>query len=233
MKAAIMQPYIFPYIGYFQLINAVDKFVFLDDVNFINKGWINRNFIQNKGDKILFTIPLKGASQNELIKNIFVSEEGNWRKKLLATIALSYKKAPYYEERFTLIESIINTQNVTIAEYAKNSIMQISAALHLKAEFIRSSSIFEKINSGEDRILDICVKLGATTYINPQGGTELYNKEKFNQKSIALNFLFSGQVNYNQNHAKDFVPHLSIIDILMYNNNQQIVDLLNNNFELK
>jgi hypothetical protein len=227
MKAAIMQPYIFPYIGYFQLINTVDKFVFLDDVNFINKGWINRNFIQNKGDKILFTIPLKGASQNELIKDIPVSEEGNWRKKLLATIALSYKKAPYYEERFTLIESIINTQNVTIADYAKNSIMQISAALKLKAEFIRSSSIFEKINSGEDRILDICVKLGATTYINPQGGTELYNKEKFNQKSIALNFLFSGQVNYNQNHAKDFVPHLSIIDVLMYNNNEQIHQLLN------
>ena len=228
-----MQPYIFPYIGYFQLINAVDKFVFLDDVNFINKGWINRNFIQNKGDKILFTIPLKGASQNELIEDIPVSEEGNWRKKLLATITLYYKKAPFYEERFSMIESIINTQNITIADYAKNSITQISEALQLKTEFIRSSSIFEKINFGEDRILDICVKLGATTYINPQGGTELYNKEKFNQKSIALNFLFSGQVNYNQNHAKDFVPHLSIIDVLMYNNNQQIVDLLNNNFELK
>ena len=233
MKTAIMQPYIFPYIGYFQLINAVDKFVFLDDVNFINKGWINRNFIQNKGDKILFTIPLKGASQNELIKDIPVSEEGNWRKKLLATITLSYKKAPFYEERFSMIESIINSQNVTIADYAKNSIMQISEAQQLKAEFIFSSSIFEKINSGEDRILDICIKSGTATYINPQGGTELYNKEKFNQKSIALNFLFSGQVYYNQNHAKDFVPHLSIIDVLMYNNNQEIVGLLNNNFELK
>ncbi|MDR6194877.1 WbqC family protein [Siphonobacter sp. SORGH_AS_0500] len=100
MTLAIMQPYLFPYIGYFQLLNAVDKFVIYDDVAFINRGWINRNSILNNGKAQLFTVPLKEASQNKLIHEISIDTDQKWRDKLLKTIQQNYKKAPHFAAVF-------------------------------------------------------------------------------------------------------------------------------------
>ena len=125
MKLAIMQPYIFPYIGYFQLIKAVDKFVLYDDVNFINRGWINRNRILVNGQDSMFTIPLKDASQNKLINEIDVNWDNNWKGKFLKTIEQAYKKAPFYEKILPIIEKTIEVQEVQFNKIIENNLRLI------------------------------------------------------------------------------------------------------------
>jgi hypothetical protein len=227
-KIAIMQPYFAPYIGYFQLINAVDKFVFLDDVNFINKGWINRNYIQRGGEKVLMTIPLKNASQNVHINDIPISNEHGWKRKLLTTLDHAYKKAPYYNDRMSLIHKIMDFEEIQISELAKRSITTICEALQLNTQIIPSSSVYNNNSlKGEERILNIVLKEDAQTYINPIGGVELYNKDYFKENGVELYFIQTGEVRYKQ-IQNDFVPHMSMFDILMFNSNEEILKLLNN-----
>ena len=182
MTLAIMQPYLFPYIGYWQLINAVDVFVIFDDVNFIKKGYINRNLILVGGKSQQFTLELIGASQNKLINEI---EVGNNSQKLLKTIEMSYKKAPYFDNVYPIIEDILNNKEKNLAKFIGYSLEQISSYLKLNTKFIYSSDI-EKDNSlkAQDKILDICKKLNATSYMNAIGGQELYSKEIFKENGI-------------------------------------------------
>ena len=214
MTLAIMQPYLFPYIGYWQLINAVDVFVIFDDVNFIKKGYINRNLILVGGKSQQFTLELIGASQNKLINEI---EVGNNSQKLLKTIEMSYKKAPYFDNVYPIIEDILNNKEKNLAKFIGYSLEQISSYLKLNTKFIYSSDI-EKDNSlkAQDKILDICKKLNATSYMNAIGGQELYSKEIFKENGIELYFLKTELLEYKQ-FKNNFIPYLSIIDILMFN----------------
>jgi hypothetical protein len=231
MTIAIMQPYIFPYIGYFQLINAVDKFVIYDDVNFINKGWINRNRILVSGQAHLFTVPLKDASQNKLIFEVELSTGDPWRKKLLKTIQQSYQKAPNYPTVFPLIEGIVNFETSSVTELIIYGLREICAYMGIQTEIVPSSRIFNNtILKGQDRILDICKQEKARRYINPIGGMELYEKEKFEKEGVQLNFIQSMASPYSQ-FKNAFVPWLSIIDILMFNDRDFINKLLKE-FEL-
>lgn len=226
IKLAVMQPYLFPYIGYFQLINAVDKFVIYDDVNFINKGWINRNRILVNGKAYLFTVPLKDASQNKLIRDIEVADDGNWRSKFLKTIEMSYKKAPYYDSIFPIISKIILSASKSISELIKQSIIEINQYLSIGTIIQDSSTIYDNRHlKAEDRIIDICRKEGADQYINPSGGTDLYSKERFKEEGIELLFLKPKPVNYKQ-FDNDFVPWLSIIDVLMFNSKETVGEYL-------
>ena len=138
MTLAIMQPYIFPYIGYYQLAGAVDKFVFLDDVNYINKGWINRNNILINGQANLFTIPLKDASQNKLINEVEVSE-GKWSEKLLRTIEMAYKKAPCFSDAFPVINEVLSSEERLIGNLAKKSVQSVSDYLQLPTTYVNSA----------------------------------------------------------------------------------------------
>ncbi len=126
MRIGIMQPYIFPYIGYYQLIGAVDKFVFFDDVNFINKGWINRNNILVNNKAYLFTIPLKDSSQNRKIRDISVADDGSWKNKILKTLEQSYRKAPYFDQTLALINDVFDSGFTHIHQFAKGSVTVIS-----------------------------------------------------------------------------------------------------------
>ena len=222
-----MQPYLFPYIGYFQLINAVDIFVIFDDVNFIKKGWINRNNILVNGTFNLFSVPLKEASQNKLINQIQLADDNKWRLTFLKTIELNYKKAPFFNDIFLLIQKIINSPSITINDLIYTSILSINNYLNCKTEIIFSSSL-TNINhlKGQDKIIAICKTQMATLYINPIGGKELYNIETFKQNGIRLNFLKSKQINYKQ-YNNDFVPWLSIIDVLMFNSKHDTLILIN------
>jgi WbqC-like protein family len=226
MKIAIMQPYIFPYIGYFQLINTVDKFILYDDVNFINKGWINRNNVLINNKESLFTIPLKEASQNKLINEIEILQDGKWQNKFLKTIEQSYKKSPQFQVVFPIIQEIINSPETNISSLIYFSTNKICEYLGIKTEIIKSSSVYNNANlKAQDRILDICKLNQATQYINPQGGIELYDKVIFDNNKIKLNFLKSNSVKYSQ-YNSDFIPYLSIIDVLMFNTKAQINDHL-------
>jgi len=226
MKIAIMQPYLFPYIGYFQLISAVDKFVILDDVNFINKGWINRNRILVNGKVHLFTVPLKEASQNRLIKDVEVSNDGIWGKKVLKTIEMNYKKAPYYDSISPIISKIILSASKSISELIRQSIVEVNQYLNIGTIIQDTSTVYDNRHlRAEDRIIDICRKEGADQYINPSGGTELYSKERFKSAGIDLKFLKSNPVSYRQ-FENEFVPWLSIIDILMFNSKDTVGEYL-------
>lgn len=231
MTIAIMQPYIFPYIGYFQLINAVDKFVIYDDVNFINKGWINRNNMLVSGQAHLFTIPLKDASQNKLIKEVELAVNDPWKKKFLKTVQQSYLKAPNYQQVFILIEEIVNSGAETIAELTLYALQKVCAYMNIATEIVPSSSVYNNTElKAQERIIDICKQEKAVHYINPIGGMELYDKNKFEKEGIKLNFIKSTAAPYPQ-FKNAFVPWLSIIDILMFNDAESIDKLLKE-FEL-
>ena len=222
-----MQPYLFPYIGYFQLINAVDKFVIYDDVNYIKKGWINRNTILVNGNSKLFTVPLKKASQNKYINQIYIDNSTKWKTDLLKTITLSYKKAQYFEKVFPLIQKIVKHEELNLSKNIKSSLDIICNYLSITTKIFVSSEV-NKNNElkGQDKIIEICEKLNATNYINAIGGKELYNKEAFLNNDIELSFIAVSLINYDQ-FKKDFTPWLSIIDVMMFNSVEQIKGYLN------
>ena len=223
MKLAIMQPYLFPYIGYWQLINAVDVFVIFDDVSYIKKGYINRNSILLNGQGQRITLELIGASQNKLINEIEI--RGN-SKKILRTIELSYSKAPYFKEIFPIIEEILNQEEKNLAKFIGYSLEKISNYLKIDTKFLYSSSI-KKDNSlkAQNKILDICSKLNAKNYINTIGGVNLYDEDRFKKEGIDLNFLKAKIINYQQ-FKDEFISHLSIIDVLMFNDIDAVRNML-------
>ena len=228
MKVAIMQPYFLPYIGYFQLINAVDKFVIYDDVNFINRGWINRNNVLINGKKSYINVPLKEASQNKLINEIFISTDINWQRKMIRTIELAYKKAPFFLEVFSAFKKILESKNETISQLNANLIIAVCQYLCIDTSIQLSSSIYENKNlNGQERILDICLKEGAKQYINPIGGVDLYDSNYFDKAGVKINFIKSNHIAYTQ-HSDEFTPWLSILDVLMFNSKEKVSLFLNN-----
>ena len=224
MKLGIMQPYFLPYIGYWQLINAVDKYVIYDDVQFIKGGWINRNNILINGQKQLFNLILSGASPNILINEITVQDN---QTKLIRTIELNYKKAPMYQQVFPLFLHIMEHSDKNLAKFIGNSIVEISKYLSIETEFIYSSTL-DKDNTlrAQDKILNICKLLNANKYINAIGGADLYSKDDFNKVGIELSFLETKIEPYKQ-FKNEFVPYLSILDVLMFNDVESINIMFN------
>lgn len=212
-----MQPYLFPYIGYFQLINCVDLFVLLDDVNYIMRGYINRNTLMINGKKYRFTVPVEKASQNKLIMDSNFCEDETTVKKILTGIEQGYCKTKHYNDVFPLIETVLLSKDKDITSTVELSIKLFFDYIKKEINIIRSSSIDNEMGlKSADRIVDICRKLGADTYINPQGGRTLYSWEFFHEKNIELRFLdvnFDG-IKYKQFSDK-FEDSLSIIDIMM------------------
>lgn len=223
MRLAIMQPYWFPYLGYYQLIHAVDDFVIYDDVNYIKGGWINRNYVLSQGGKLLMTLGLHGASPNKLINEITV---GARREKLLKTIRQCYCKAPEYRNVFPLIEEIMMQQEDNLAKFLGYGLRRICDHLGLSSNW-RISSDIKKDNTlrGQDKILAICETLGASHYINPMGGRELYSRDAFASRNIKLSFIHSRPGAYRQ-LGNPFIPNLSIIDVMMFNDRRQCRTLL-------
>ncbi len=223
MKLAIMQPYLFPYLGYFQLIRAVDAFVVYDDVNYINRGWINRNNILVQGHAQLVTLVTDGASQNKQICEISV---GGNPAKLLKTFQHSYGKAPQFEKVFPLVEDILVHKGNNLARFLDYQLRQICSYLDLSPKWYISSAL-KKDNQlrGQEKVLAICEELGATHYINMTGGKALYEKEVFSKRGLQLSFLDPRAVEYPQS-GNEFVPNLSIIDVMMFNDKAQCAKLL-------
>jgi hypothetical protein len=227
-KIAIMQPYFLPYIGYFQLINAVDKFVIYDDVNYINRGWVNRNQILVNGSSSYITVPLKEASQNKCINEILLSKESKWQEKMLRTVELAYKRAPFFEEIYGLFKQILSSEFETIHQFNVIAIKAICSYVNIQTTIQDSSTVYGNRHlSGQDRILDICTKESANYYINPIGGVSLYDSKFFNDSDVQINFLQSKPITYKQ-FGDEFTPWLSILDVLMFNDKETIMIFLNN-----
>jgi hypothetical protein len=224
MKLGIMQPYFLPYIGYFQLVKAVDKFIFYDDVNYIKNGWINRNRILLKGEAHYITVNQKGASPNKLINEIEIIDN---RSKLRKTIISAYNKAPYFKDTWPLIEEILEFQTDKISDLAEYSVIQTCKHLGISTKFEFSSKNYHQTSDLklEKRLLAICNINKASEYINPIGGIALYDKKTFIEEGINLSFLKTGSITYHQfNNA--FVENLSIIDVIMFNPKERIDPML-------
>ena len=227
---AVMQPYLFPYIGYFHLIKSVDLFVSFDDVNFIKKGWINRNriLLNNSGHPI--TLPIQKISQNKKINESFIFEHQKQKNALVKLIIDAYKKkAPFFEENIDKIKELILSSEDNIAIYNTNNLQNLSEYLEIKTKFIFSSQVPQDLSAtGENKILKIVKHFGATTYINASGGVNLYDKKFFSDQNIELKFVPSYPVIYNQ-RTDQFIPNLSIIDGLMYAGRSKLIEFLNLN----
>lgn len=218
-----MQPYIFPFIGYFHLIEATDLIVFYDDVNYIKRGWINRNRILMNNTDYLFTIPVSKASQNKLINEIKPLIDSNYLDKFFAQIATAYKKAPNYNRVVDLLKNVLSHKYDNVAELAINSITYVYKYLDKDINWTKSSvsSPETKGMNKADRLIQISKNLGYDHYINAISGQDLYSKKYFEKNGIKLNFVKSQKIEYEQ-FNNDFVPWLSIIDILMFNDTNAI-----------
>ena len=223
MKIAVMQPYFFPYIGYWQLINSVDIFIIYDDVNFIKKGYINRNNIVINNVKHLFTLALIKSSQNKKINEILIGENN---KKILRTIEQSYLKAPFFHDIFPIIEDIFSNKEKDLSKFLGNSLQIFSKYLDINTKFEYSSMLEnDKSLQAQDRLIEISKILNATDYINAIGGEQLYDKNAFSDAGINLSFIQTELINYKQFNNK-FIPNLSIIDVMMFNSKEDIKEML-------
>lgn len=234
LMIAIMQPYFFPYIGYFQLMNAVDTFVIYDNIQYTKKGWINRNRILANGKDEYISVPLKKDPYYLCVKDRFLADTWtNERKHTLNKIAECYKKAPHFRDVYGLIEQCLVYEEHNLFSFILNSLNAVKDYLNINTPFVVSSTInTDHSLKGEEKVIGICQALGAMNYLNPIGGLKLYKREEFAKAGIQLNFIKTGDVQYSQ-FNNEFVPFLSIIDVMMFNSKEKIRDFLTLKFTME
>jgi hypothetical protein len=221
----IMQPYFLPYIGYWQLLAAVDRFVVYDNIQYTKQGWINRNRLLRDGADAWFTLPLKKGSDYLNVADRSLADDFD-PQALLKPLASAYRKAPFFTTVFPLIESIVSATPRNLFEYLLNSLRATAAFLEIRTPLIVSSTI--DIDHGlkaERRVLALCHALGATRYVNPIGGRELYSARAFADEGVELKFIQSRPIAYPQ-YDHVFVPSLSIVDVMMFNSKDAVRSML-------
>lgn len=231
MRLAIMQPYFFPYIGYFQLIAAVDLFIVYDNIKYTKKGWINRNRMLQNGKDMMFSLPLKHDSDKLDVCDRELAADFSC-DKLLNQFKGSYHRAPYFSQTFPLIEQIVRHQDTNLFRFLHYSIIKTCEHLGIATEIRISSGI--AINhdlKNQDKVLALCVALGASTYVNAIGGRELYSKETFRERGVELKFIQSKPFQYLQ-FGNEFVPWLSIVDVMMFNSVEAVNESLVTKYEI-
>lgn len=221
-----MQPYFLPYIGYFSLINAVDKFVLADDLQYIRRGWVNRNQIKVQGHSQYITVPLKKAPTATQINKMELISPERFAYVLKRTIEANYGRCPYFHEiknlAFDLLGPIANLSDLDIALITRVcDYLRINTPLYISSKLNGNVSLRR-----EYRIQSICKTLGGTHYINPIGGMSLYSKTDFSKLGLTLSFLKMNSIVYQQGRG-DFTPDLSIIDVLMWNSISAVRKMLN------
>ena len=237
MKLAVFQPYFFPYLAYFQLISAVDKFILYDCLNYIRQGWVNRNrLLLVNGQPVYFVVPIKAQSSYSKICDILIDNQTNWRRKTCKQIEMNYRRSPFFEEVYPFVEKALTGKEDRLTDLNGATIRAVCAFLEIPTEIVTSDSEYEalEIELGKSesdaktfylrqqqlddiktiRVLEICRKEGAETYINASGGRNLYDKQVFARSGINLLFVRSLPYTYRQ-RSKEFFPDLSILDVLM------------------
>lgn len=226
-----MQPYFFPYIGYFQLIAAVDMFIVYDNIKYTKKGWINRNRMLQNGKDVMISLPLKGDSDSLNVCERALAADFNCNK-LLNQIKGAYRRAPYFEQTFQLVDQVMRYDDTNLFRFLHHSIVKTCEHLDITTEIRISSSIATDHNmKNQDKVLALCEAVGASSYVNAIGGLELYSKEMFRKKGIDLKFIKSNPLEYSQ-FGGVFVPWLSIIDVMMFIPIDTIQAFISTNYEL-
>ena len=226
-----MQPYFFPYIGYFHLIAAVDQFIVYDNIKYTKKGWINRNRMLQNGKDVMFSLPLKSDSDSLDVCERELAADFN-RDKLLNQFTGAYRYAPYFVQVFPLVEQIVRYQDTNLFRFLLHSIVRTCEHVGISTEIRKSSGIaIDHDLKNQDKVLALCEAVGASTYVNAIGGMELYSKETFREKGIELKFIKSKPFEYPQ-FNDEFVPWLSTIDVMMFNPIETIKECLEKQYEL-
>lgn len=224
MIVSVMQPYLFPYLGYYQLAFHADKFVFYDDVNYIKNGFINRNnFLVNQELKRI-TFPVNNVSVNKEIKEHYFIESFD---KQIRTIQQSYSKSPFYNDVFPVVESVLKQSKRNVSSLTSNSVIEVMKYLDLDFEYAFSSDLdFDRQKSAQEKVIDITKLIGGKAYTNSIGGMDLYDRAGFQVHGIDLNFIQIDSDIYYEQGTKEFIPNLSMVDVLMWNSKEYIIELL-------
>lgn len=217
MKTGIMQPYFLPYIGYFQLIAAVDHFVIYDTIKYSKKGWINRNQMLVNGSASMFSVPLRNASDHLDIRDRHLAETFR-PEKLCAQIEAAYRKAPEFGRVMPLLRDMLHHPALDLFDFIEHSLRLCCAHLGIATPILISSQVEggPPCLSGAARVIDICHRVGTKVYVNPPGGRALYAAADFQKAGLDLKFLQPRLPAYTQ-FGVDFVASLSILDVMMFN----------------
>lgn len=225
-----MQPYFFPYLGYFQLINSADQFILFDTPQFIRHGWIERNFVlKPNAEKLYIKVPLKKHQRNTAINDVLINNELNWKEKILAQLISYKKKAPHYYKVINLIKSALEINTNSIVKLNHSVIIEVCNYLEIKTPVKIWSEMGLKINkviASDEWALEICKAINANEYINPIGGKEFFDTTKYEKENIKISFLQCEAQEYKQ-FGEVFVPYLSIIDLLMFCGKKEVKSMLN------
>jgi hypothetical protein len=239
VKLAIMQPYFFPYVGYFQLIANTDQFIFFDIVQYNKRSWMNRNRIlhPNKPDDFQYiSVPIAKHNKGSLIKDVDISHDEKWQNKILGQLTVYKKlKAPFYNEVNQLVKEILSKECNTLLDLSIESTRAICDYIGIELNYEIASRInFDKssISQPGDWALEISKYKKASEYINPPGGFDIFDENKFIENNIKLRFLKSNLSPYKQSWRKNFNSGLSILDVLMFNNKDELIELLLNDFNI-
>ncbi|MFO1173656.1 MAG: WbqC family protein [Paracoccaceae bacterium] len=231
MHIAIMQPYFLPYLGYFQLIATVDRFVIYDNVEYTKKGWINRNRILRNGEPVLFTLPLGKGSDYLDVRDRTIASSFD-PTKLLGQFAGAYRNAPHFDAIMPYLSEILQYSDRNLFAFVRHSLEVTCRYLGIATPLLVSSEIEKSSHlHGSDRVISICEQLGADRYTNPIGGLLLYRPSDFAARGITLRFLRSRPDPYLQGGAT-FQPYLSIVDVMMFNSRDQISMMLTNGYDI-
>lgn len=224
---AVMQPYLFPYLGYFQLIAAADVFVLGDDLQYVRSGWVNRNRILHNDEARLITFPLKkDRFQLQINQRQLCDHFSDEAERLIRLIAESYQQAPYFAQVMPLVERLIHFPQQSISLYAEHAIREMCAYLHIVTPIMRSSDlILGSPVDKQERIIRIAHTFEATTFITPEGGSVVYDRDHFARNRLLVRFFRMDPVEYRQ-FRQPFVANLSIIDVLMFNCVEQVQQML-------
>lgn len=237
MKLAIMQPYFFPSIGYFQLMKNVDRWIVFDEVQFIDKGWINRNRVLHpdaKKDWIYISIPLKNRRRDDKINKISIDRTRDWKSEIIGRLSTYKKKAPYYNRTIDLVKACLAYDEKNLALFVINSLRLVASELGINVQMDVQSKMdlkLGRINHPGQWAVKISEALGATEYLNPSSGYSLFREDEFSSHIIKLRFLRSHLTPYKQ-RRDGFVSSLSIIDVMMWNSNAEIFKMLMHDFDI-
>lgn len=218
------QPYFLPYIGFWQLVNAADLFLIGDNYNFIKRGWIQRNRILINGEPFFWGLEVSRMSSFKKINETEFVDFDIAQK--LNTVYRAYRRAPQFDAGYDLVKTILNNPERNVADFLFQSIKDVCRYLGINTKFIRSSEIPGNDNyKREYRIYDFCHRLGGDTYLNAVGGQDLYHFDDFEKHGITLKFIHPNIRPYEQFH-NEFVPGLSILDVIMFNSLDTIKEML-------
>lgn len=225
-----MQPYFFPYLGYFSLIKNTEYFLFFDTPQYIRKGWINRNrILKGDGSDTYFTVPVEKQHREAAINEVRISNNSPWKEKIMGQLLVYKKRAPFYNDVMDVVGKVLDKNHEYISELAIDSIVSASKYMGMELKYDVCSKMnlpnFD-IKEPDEWALNITEYMKYDTYVNPPGGKSFFSPEKYKEKGIKLQFLSQNLPEYNQ-HRNNFTPGLSIIDVMMYCKPEEILEMMN------